>query len=77
MLLPKVEPPCYMLPLVLLPLLLCSTPHAVAMAREEVALMREIDHPNIVKVFECFDDTAYFFVVSVHPVFSTFSIWIL
>ncbi|CDJ56042.1 CAM kinase, CDPK family, putative [Eimeria maxima] len=40
-----------------------STPHAVAMAREEVALMREMDHPNIVKVFECYDDTAYFFVV--------------
>ncbi|OEH80628.1 CAM CDPK domain-containing protein [Cyclospora cayetanensis] len=40
-----------------------STPHAVAMARQEVALMREMDHPNIVKVFDCFDDTAYFFVV--------------
>ncbi|KAL8442790.1 hypothetical protein Emed_007155 [Eimeria media] len=48
-----------------------STPHAVAMAREEVALLRELDHPNIVKVFDCFDDTAYFFVVRLSPFFDS------
>lgn len=31
---------------------------------EELALLREIDHPNIVKVFEHFQDEKYHYLVS-------------
>lgn len=41
-----------------------KTPAEIKMIKNEIAVMKLVDHPNIVKLFEFFEDDEYFYIIT-------------
>jgi calcium-dependent protein kinase len=41
-----------------------KTPAEIKMIKNEIAVMKLVDHPNIVKLFEFFEDDDYFYIIT-------------
>jgi len=41
-----------------------KTPTEIKMIKNEIAVMKLVDHPNIVKLFEFFEDEDFFYIIT-------------